>query len=91
MNQYLRDRISIAESTETGSYTHLGSVEVSTADTNKRLYVPETCLFWGNGSKVVERYNTWDEAVEGHQSWMNNPQRVFEAIVAARAEREKED
>ena len=31
----------------------------------------ETCLFFKSGySDIVERYSTWDEAVYGHERWV---------------------
>ncbi|AON96796.1 hypothetical protein BI081_gp045 [Mycobacterium phage Tonenili] len=84
-NQLLRNRIVVG-----GPGQLLGAIDVSTADANKMVFRPETCLFWGLGSSlVVERYNTWDEAISGHSRWYNNPARCVERILAYNAERDR--
>ncbi|UVD40360.1 hypothetical protein SEA_IKELOA_37 [Mycobacterium phage IkeLoa] len=85
-NQFLRNRIAVG-----GPGQLIGAIDVSTADANKRMvFRPETCLFWGLGSSlVVERYDTWDEAISGHSRWYNNPARCVERILAYNAERDR--
>ncbi|ABE67793.1 hypothetical protein PLEIONE_44 [Mycobacterium phage Pleione] len=84
-NQFLRNRIAVG-----GPGQLIGAIDVSTADANKMVFRAETCLFWGLGrSLVVERYDTWDEAISGHSRWYNNPARCVECILAYIAERDR--
>ncbi|AXQ51643.1 hypothetical protein SEA_COLT_31 [Mycobacterium phage Colt] len=85
-NQILRNRITVA-----GPGQLFGAIDVSTADANNwMVFTPETCLFWGHGNTlVVERYETWDEAISGHSRWYNNPARCVERILAYNAERDR--
>lgn len=76
-NQFLRDDITV----NILDLCWTRRVTISTADVNAVVHVPETCLFFGRGSsKVVESYATWEDAIEGHQRWVNNPERVVQAI-----------
>lgn len=55
----------------------VGKVEVSTINLSQSTPYwtgYETCLFWGrsgHNSEVVETYSTWQEAVQGHERWIN--------------------
>lgn len=52
--------------------TPVKGFEVSTVfiGSVKGLAAFETAIFWKNGSfvKIVDRYDTWDQAVEGHKA-----------------------
>jgi hypothetical protein len=65
-------------------------VVVSTSDINQIIMTPETCLFWpvGNGQEscVVETYNSWYEAVQGHVAWTADPARIARAVVEHKSE-----
>lgn len=77
-----------AQVTVTNSNTgHTTVVEVSTSNIPT---VPETCLFWpddrnimGRGSAVVQTYDSWEKAREGHAKWVADPYRVAQAMVDA--------
>lgn len=54
--------------------TQLGDLKVSTVFlgldhnfSNAKIAIFETMVFGGPGDEDMERYSTWDEAVEGHQ------------------------
>ena len=71
------------------------TVEISTVDfpnlPGGRSLPPETCLFWNEPlrgrwfrqSEVVERYESWEEAIAGHLRWVNSPAEVGRAMVEA--------
>lgn len=73
------------------------TVEISTVDfpnlPGGRSLPPETCLFWNDPprqgrrfprqSEVVERYESWEEAIAGHLRWVNSPAEVARAMVEA--------
>lgn len=86
MGQVLMSNVSVGLDTS----RFLGSITVSTADVNEIVRYPETCLFWGNDSAVVEQYDNWDEARKGHQIWAHSPTKVWKAVLA-HLERRKED
>lgn len=54
----------------------VGNVDVSTIDLSQSTPFwtgYETCLFWRDSSQVVETYDTWQAAVEGHAKWADAP------------------
>lgn len=87
MGQLLRSNVGVGLDTS----RFLGSITVSTADVNEIVRYPETCLFWGNDSTVVEQYDNWGEAIKGHQIWAHSPSKVWEAVLAYLADRCKEE
>jgi hypothetical protein len=40
-------------------------------------YKFETCIFRKDGSDVLERYDTWEEAIEGHMKHTKDPNLRF--------------
>lgn len=65
-------------------------VDISTVDMPALVGgSPETCLFWSDsrggreGNEVVATYDSWNKAIEGHNTWVNSPKAVAEAMVEA--------
>ncbi|ASZ74605.1 hypothetical protein KHO57_gp030 [Mycobacterium phage Phabba] len=63
------------------------SVEVSTSDLDY-LGPPETCLFWVHRDRresvVVEQYDDWVQAVQGHVNWTADVARIAQVVAEYR-------
>lgn len=89
--QQLKGRVTITD--RSNGRNEVWTVDISTVDfpnlPGGRSLPAETCLFWMDpygiqrGTSVVERYDDWNTAIEGHNRWVNSPRAVCEAMVEA--------